>query len=370
MSIQDERDLRSRLGGLLDGVEAAPAPVARAIRRGKVIRMRRWVAAAAGVAVIAAGAVVLPRLIGGNHTVAPIAPRHYKVTVQDLGPTAKGGVIAAGTIDNKHWRIVINKTADCIAESYTLICGTKYSADVGPDGVNLGGSTNGGTQFQFGPVGRNVTRVVIQLSNGSQLDLHPISALGRRWVAFAAPARGIVEAKSFVGNSEYQYGLPFATGGYSDFVTWLRPGQAGLPRASAQVGSGNVQGVTWQGSVSIGPWGYCAAAAGGTYCIPTTSNPKPPAIGKPLLQLGCAPLYTDGNPAKQIGAVAVLMVPAGVKNLVLKFADGSHLRLVATYVGGTRVIAYGLPKRPKAVGALEYGFPGQLVGSTSADWMC
>jgi hypothetical protein len=122
----------------------------------------------------------------------------------------------------------------------------------------------------------------------------------------------------------------------------------------------------WQASVKIGPWGYCATAAGDRDC---QAGVTPPAIGKPLLQFGCAPLYTAST-TKEVGSSSVVVVPAGVKNLVLKFADGSRLRLVATYVGGTRAIGFGLPKRPRVVRALEYGFAGQLLGSTSALWMC
>jgi hypothetical protein len=60
-----------------------------------------------------------------------------------------------------------------------------------------------------------------------------------------------------------------------------------------------------------------------------------------------------------------------VKNVVLTFADGSRQRLVAVPFGGLRLIGYAVPNRPKVARTLEYGFAGQLVGSTSgADWGC
>jgi hypothetical protein len=60
-----------------------------------------------------------------------------------------------------------------------------------------------------------------------------------------------------------------------------------------------------------------------------------------------------------------------VKNVVIKFADGSHLRLVATLLGGMRTVGYAIPNRPKVVRTLEYGFAGQLVGSAPApSWGC
>jgi hypothetical protein len=370
MSIQDERDLRGRLGGLLNSVEPVPAPVARAMQRGKVIRMRRWVAGAVGVAVIAAGAVVLPRVIAGHHAAAPIAPRHYNVTVQDIGPTAKGGVIAAGTINHKRWSVVLDRRMGdgCSPMPQRLMCGLMYyGGDMAPRDVSLDSAGAGGTQFQLGIVGSDVTRVVVRLSNGISLDLRPVSAYGRRWVAVAAPLRTMVEAESFVGKSEYQHAVPWVTATDTEFVTWLRPGQPGLPRVSARVGAGNVDGVAWQTSVSVGPWGYCAAFANGGDCVPTTRSLQPQGIGKPLLAT-CGPLYNVSG--KQVAASGVVVLPAGVKNLVLEFSDGSHTRLVAASVAGTRAIGFGLPKRPSVVRAMEYGFRGQLLGSTLADWWC
>jgi hypothetical protein len=367
MSIQDERDLRARLGVLLDSVDPAPVPAASVLRRGRVIKMRRWVSAVAGVAVLAVGAVVLPSLI--HHSGAtPMSSRHYKVTVQDLGSTVKGGVVGAGTINNRRWRVVLDRSMGdgCAPRPYLLICGSTYDVPAGSREVNLSATGGGSTQFQLGTVGADVTRVVIRLSNGTALDLWPVSAYGHRWVAIAAPPNAIVEAESFVGSSEYRYAVPNMTDGFAQFVAWLRPGQRGLGRASASVGSGSVDGVAWQALVKIGPWGYCTSAGGGGNCWAAVT---PPAIGKRLVQGACAPLYISST-TKEVGAATVVVLPAGVKNLVLRFADGSHLRLVATYVGGTRAIGFGLPTRPRVVRAEEYGFAGQFLGSTSAAWKC
>lgn len=370
MSIQDERDLRTRLGGLLDSVDPAPVPAARVMRRGRVIRMRRWASAAAGVAVLAAGAVVLPGLIRGHQQVTPAASRHYSVTLQDLGPTAKAGLIGAGTINGKHWRVVLdNSQGDgCALETYLMACGQQYGGNVGPRQVNLNAAGGGPTQFQIGTVGPDVTRVVIRLSNGRELDLLPISAYGHRWIAAAAPLHAMIGAETFVGRSEYQHAIPYVGSTYTEFVTWLRPGQPGLPRAFATVGSGTIHGVAWSTSVSMGPWGYCVAFANGGTCYPTTTS-LAPRIGKPLLQLTCGPLYPGAG--RPVGASGVVLIPAGVKNVLIKFADGTHLRLVATYVGGTRAIGYAIPSRPKVVRTLEYGFAGQLLASLSgSNWGC
>ena len=99
MSIQDERELRGRLGALLDGVAPGQAPVSQAVRRGRGIRVRRWIGAAAGLAVIVAGAAVVPVLLQA-HTATPAAPLHYKVTVTKLGSSTAGGMHRRG--NNRH----------------------------------------------------------------------------------------------------------------------------------------------------------------------------------------------------------------------------------------------------------------------------
>jgi hypothetical protein len=302
-----------------------------------------------------------------------MASRHYSVTVQVLGPTARGGVIGAGTINHKRWRVVLDSAfgtnQGCAAQQYLLSCSPNPGIAVGQREASIGEAGEGHTQFEYGIVGSDVTSVVVRLSNGTELDLRPVSAYGHRWVAMAAPVHAIVEAESFVGGAEYRYAVAYVVGTYSEFVTWLRPGQVGLPRSSARVGSGTLDGVAWHETVSIGPWGYCASVADGTMCMPTATLPQLPRIGKTLLQLTCGPLYTKSG--KRIGAAGVGVVPAGVKNLVLTFADGSQMRLVATYVGGTRPFGYALPNRPAVVRTLEYGFAGQLLGSASGTtWRC
>lgn len=129
MSIQDERDLRDRLGGLLGGIEPRPAPVTAVVRRGRGIRMRRWASVAAGLAVIVAGAIVLPGLLRAG-TAAPAAPRPYTVTVKVLGLTAPAGVIGEGTIGTSRWRVVIDRTMGdgCSVGPSVLTCGRAYGA--------------------------------------------------------------------------------------------------------------------------------------------------------------------------------------------------------------------------------------------------
>jgi hypothetical protein len=369
MSIHDERELRARLSVLLDSVQPSLPPVTQVVRRGRGIRMRRWISVAAGLAVIVAGAALVPGFLQ-QHRVSPSAPLHYKVTVTDLAGKARYGVVGAGTINNKRWRIVVTRSMGdgCAPQAYVMTCGLQYGIAVGARQVSLNSGFLNRTQFELGTVGAGVTRVVIWLSNRTELSLYPVKAGGQRWVAVAAPLRTITRAVSFVRNSQYQYALPYLAGGTADFVTWLRPGEAGLPVANVPVGSGELDGVSWHASVHTGPWGYCVSAPNGSTCIPAASPPQLLGNGK-LLSLACGPLYTS-NGKQTVGSSGVKVVPPDVKDVVLRFADGSRLRLAATAVAGTRVFGYALPARPAVVQTLEYGATGLLLHSIAGGWPC
>ena len=229
MSIQDEHELRDRLGGLLSGIEPGLAPVAGTMRRGKGIRMRRWISAAAGLAVIGAGALVLPGLLQGNQA-GPTVPLHYKVTVEPPGPGARAGLVAQGTINGRHWQVVVNggPRNGCEVTLHALTCGRGYGGKPGPGQILFESASAGRTEFELGTVGANVTRVVVELTNGTELDLQPQLIGGARWIGFAAPALTIQRAVSYAGGTELQYAIPYRN---SEFVAWLRPGQVGPRQA-------------------------------------------------------------------------------------------------------------------------------------------
>jgi hypothetical protein len=363
VSIHDERELRERLTGLMGDLEPRPAPVDRAIRQGRGIRVRRWISAALGIGVIALAAIVLPGLVRPQ-PVHPATPRHYRVTVVQLGGVAKGGLIGAGTMDGKRWRVILQRALGdgCAVAQYTLTCGTTNGGDPGARQVSLEDSTDGSTQFELGTVGAKVTRVVIQLTNGSELDVRPVSAYGRRWIAVAAPTSAIRRAESFVGAAEYAYAIPFADKGIDDFVTWLRPGQPGLPRASRSLGSGDYDGAAWHAAISAGPWGYCAVFAAGSGCVPGTSIPRLVPPRDLFGALFCGPLYTSsGKPAGASSGVAA--VPSGVRYVVLRFAGGKQQQMTTVTVAGTTAFVFVIPSHQKIIGALEFSPARQLVHS-------
>ena len=360
MSVHDERELSTRLSGLLDGLEPRPAPVTQVVRRGRGIRMRRWISVAAGLAIIAAGAALIPGFLQ-THRVTPMTPLHYKVTVTTLRGSANGGVVGEGTIGTKRWRVVVNRTmsAGCTAQGYVATCGFGDRSGVGPREVILGGVGNG-PQFEAGTVGADITRVAIHLSNGTVLSLRPVSAYGLHWIAVAAPLHAITWAVSFVGQSEFQYAIPYNGKGIAQFGAWLRPGQAGLPVANRSVGR-----PAWHLAVHAGPWGYCATDAGGSACFPVTSRTQLLSGGVVVLTMSCVQPVTSAN-KPTIGVVAV---PTDVKDVLLIFAGGRRLRMASIAVGGIRVVGYAIPAKPKVVRVLEYGASGQLVHSANGtDW--
>ena len=74
MSIDEEREVRQRLGAALDGMTPSPAPVAATLRRGRTLRVRRRIGVAAGLAVAVGVGLAVPIL--GNQFVrqAPVSP--------------------------------------------------------------------------------------------------------------------------------------------------------------------------------------------------------------------------------------------------------------------------------------------------------
>ena len=192
MSIQDERELRDRLGALLYGIEPGPPPVAGTVRRGQgdqdapVDLGRR-----PEIAVLAAGAVALPGLLRG-HPAAPMAPPHYKVIVIPVGAGARPGLIGQG-IDR---RAPVDGVMSADGRDGVMLTGrgfrrlpsyqdfaTQFTAN--PAALETTGS--GATVLEFGTLRADVTHVVISLPDGEVVSLAPVSWRGRSWVAVQLP---------------------------------------------------------------------------------------------------------------------------------------------------------------------------------------
>ena len=135
----------------------------------------------------------------------------------------------------------------------------------------------------------------------------------------AVPLRTIRRAVSYAGDSEYRYAMPYANDGVAEFSTWLRPGQAGLPRVTKVVGAGDLDGVAWHAAVGVGPWGYCASFINGSSCFATTTVPRLLSAGQIFHSLACGPL-SDGSGKNDGASAGVMAVPPDVKDVVLRFA--------------------------------------------------
>lgn len=370
MSIQDERELRDRLNGLLNGLEPRPAPVASAVRQGKGIRMHRWVSAAAGLALIAAGAALLPGLLRAQR-VSPIAPLHYKVTVEKIGKHARDGVIGQGVTDGKHWQVIESGSHKSPVLSTRGVDSSWIQGPVvqgSPASLLSEPGESGRTSYAiiYGTVSRAVTSLAVSLPDGELLNLTPVTWSGYRWVSVVIPARvRIVRAIAYSGGRELAYAVPF---GDTELTSWWRPGQVGPDRLTRSVGSGVVSGIPWRATAHIGPWGYCYTFANGRACMDTTTNPELVPPGHAISHIGCGRLGNSSPSAPEAGLATAAL---DVRTVVLSFSDGSTASFAAIDVSGGRLFGYAIPAHLTVVRATAYSAAGHIVGSTSAvGWKC
>ena len=328
--------------------------------------MRRLISAAAGVAVAAAGVVVIPMLLQG-HTVSPAAPLHYKVTVEPVGQNAPHGLIGQGVTDGKPWKV----TASGPPSSPTMTSGTFVAMGITAAGVpgapaslaTVAGPSRGDV-IVTGTVGRNVTSIAITLPDGELLSLKPVRWTRYRWVAVVIPARvRIVRAVAYAGSTELGYAVPF---GNSELTSWWRPGQAGPARLTRSIGAGVVDRIAWYYTADLGPWGYCYLQQGGRVCMDSTADPAHVPAGQLISHIGCAE-QTATSPTSGFGAAA-----PDVLKVVLKYSDGSTGAFTTVAVGKDRMFGYSIPGRLHVARSLEYGQAGHLVGSTTSGdgWEC
>jgi hypothetical protein len=370
MSIQDEYELRDRLGGLLHGIEPGLAPVAGTMRRGKGIRMRRWISAAAGLAVVTAGAVIVPGQLQ-HHPATPTVPPHYSVTVSPVSNDAKAGLIGQGTTDGHPWQAVLSAQNDGRGVMVTGFGWPGFGSyqsvadQFTASPAALTTVASGQTVLEFGTVRADVTNVVISLPDGEAISIRPVTWHGRRWVAIQLPERvPIVKAVLYTARGELAYAVPF---GDTELVVWWRPGQVGPARLTKTFGSGVLDGKSWRAVAQIGPWGYCFTFGADTDCLGSTS-PQVLSAGALVSVVACGSFAANvpGGPIAGFAATAV-----GVRRVVFTYADGSTTSYPTFAVGPNRMFGYAVPGNHKIAKSQEYGSAGQLLGSTSgATWRC
>jgi hypothetical protein len=357
MSIDDERELRQRLGAALDTVAPRPAPVDAVVRQGRNFMIRRRIGVVAGIAATAAAVAVLGVAgPGWLHRQAGPPPAPALVTVVPPGPRAPAGLIASGVVGTRRWRVIVRKPTPgrlCI-QAQGLYCGTVKRATE-PVNFELGGGN--GLLIQFGPVKRDVTRVDIRLTDGTVLALHPVRAYGRRFVAYAGPLHlEVAEATAYAGKTELGHAIPFDANWTPSFVRWLRPGQTGPARATYKIGSGVTDGTAWSMSEYVGPWGRCFAGAEQyDYCTfgsgSTLSHGQLTSVRISPGPGGGAGLYTAA-------------AAATVRKVRLALSDGTTISPpVVSAAGGQKFYAFGVRKALRVLRWTAYGASGQQIGS-------
>jgi hypothetical protein len=378
--LTDEELLRDRLGRLIGRVNAGPAPVSAVLQRGRAMRIGHRVAA--GIAVIVSGAAVAAAMTGfahihGHRGAGPVTPLKRsagrpRLPVQRvirLPARAHDGVVAEGTSRgsgwNDTWRVWIDPRTGKV---YDGIVG--FSPRVAGD-LGKARLTNAIATFYYGNieawsgtyavVAPDVTRVVVSVTGGQRLTLYPVEEAGRRWIGLMMPLTMYAATETaYSGRTELGHMMTFS----GDPVTWLRPGQSGLPIQTARIGSGFVpkhSRFPWLATVQAGPWGYCMALNGyqtnGIYadCL-TPAQAKDPGVKA----------VASSRPARLARWLVGTAKPA-VAYLELSFADGSAIRVRTVSVDGQLFYALAIVEGQHAVRWGAFGANGRkLYGGVGA----
>jgi hypothetical protein len=281
MTSQGERDIRERLA-VLNAIEPSPAPVHAAVRQGRTIRLRRRVSVAAGLAVVAATAVLVPGVLRHTPT-PPTVPPHYSVTVNPPPAGNPHGVIGSGTIDGKPWRVIESGIGK---KSVVTGTGQAYfgaeTLSQWPATLQSGGDKS--SVMLFGTLAHSVSRLTFSLPNGTVLDVRPVRWHGQRWFGVMVPQRvPIARAVAYSGGRQVAHAFPFRG---SEIVAWLHPGERGPARESFTIASGAINGTQWSIRAEIGPWGYCLVLPGGGDCTGASGPTPSKAV---LAEMSCGP---------------------------------------------------------------------------------
>jgi hypothetical protein len=362
VSVQEERELRERLGGLLGGIEPRPAPVGLAVRQGRGIRMRRWVTAAVGLAILAGGAVAVPLVLHAPKMTPPASPRQFSVTVNPPQPNAQHGLIGSGTQDGHTWTVVISGHGN-----NTMISGIGSGrvggalVMAGTAAVNIeswgGGSPPNDSETIFGAVRSDVTQVAIILPGGKVLHLTPVRYDGQRYVALVIPPQvPVVRGIAYHDGVELAYSIPYQQAGLDN---WWLPSQVGPARFTKTITEGVADGHHWRVVAHFGPWGYCFDVPNGSTCLGGLDALRltPGHIDQPLT---CGGSYA-GNGDRQ-PMIGLAIASPNVRQVVLRLSGGSTERYQAVGAAGVRAFGYLLPYHQTIRSATMYDAAGHVAG--------
>lgn len=360
MNISDEEDLIGRLDRAFQTITPGQAPVERTVRQGRMIRVRRRLVAAAGLAIVAAG-IAVPVLVHQQAAPPSLSQiRHPHVTVQPPGPHAPAGLIASGTVNGKRWAVIAEKpgtdgatgNAQCFMALSMRNCGA-VTAPSRSDPVAFAGSSTGPTDVMYGPVSGTVSYVTVRLADGTVLTLRPVSVYGFRYVAFAVPLYAVIsKITAYAAHGELASAIPFnSPDGSATVGLWLRPGHTGLSRATHLIGSGRADGRAWSVTAYVGPWGECVLTrAGGN--VSSGCNPVSSPQGTSLLG------WMSGSPGVEYGSTT-----ADVQHVVITLASGQTIRVQTITAGKQKFFAFPLNRGQHAARWQAYNGARHEVGS-------
>jgi hypothetical protein len=368
MSIHDERDLRAQLGTALDDFAPGPIPMQSVVRGGRAMVIRRRVtAAAAAVTVLVAAAVGGPAVFRALHGIsAPSAGTHYHVTVYPPGPTSHKGLIASGRVGHRHWLLIgrYSHSQVCfdvwVPGSGDCTGGQPQRSYRTGDPVSIPGLGTSSPQVDFGTVRADVTDVLVSLSNGQVLTLHPVHVFGTRYaayVAFAVPrSTDVTRLAAYSGRRELAYAVPFTALQYVQAVRWLQPSQPALPPAHRYpLGSGAVGAARWSEYLYAGPWGSCTGnAGGGSFCF--AASPGQLRHGRLAVEVSAA--FVDNT----TGYIVIAVAPS-VSHLRVRMGDGRTFRVSPVSAGGGRFCTFSLVHDRGAVRWIAYSAAGAELAS-------
>ncbi len=341
MKQAEEAALRRQLHAEIDVADPGPAPVEAVFRRSRALKVRRMVAAAAGVAVIAAAAGVVAT--AGQH--APSVPARG------------GGVFASGVASGKPWQLAAVNLAN---PGYRCLPGVLLDGRTGDllqrgfmPGFGLGSiaflalnSGRPGVGFAFLQLRPGVRDVRAILGDGTRLRLHPVTVTlcdqRFRLAGFEYPRQGVkrMVARSADGRTlryapmadYFDPASPFQTG------TWINVEAATGDAASGEIGSGRVRGMPWHMRVTLGPAGECYTSSTGpasqrgsaSVCGPVGPVPvRPSLIVLPYATPTSVLFWYAGTVSAQTAQARA------------QLSDGRTITVIPVVVGGRTYIALG-----------------------------
>lgn len=395
----DEQQLKRRLREELSGLPVAYAPVGAVTSRGRAVRSRRRLTAAAAAAVAAAAVAALfavPAILPGG-LVGGAA-----VTMNSPDPRAPGGVFASGTAFGHTWRLAVRNIAAPGLGCLPAVTLNGHQADLLPGRATAAGSTSqppasrvgytgfltllpGPHQVGYGfvAVHPGVTTVRVKLADRTKLAAQPVTvttcgtrfqlagfaytdANPTRITVFSGPAQTGTTATGWVPFTGHFHTIPPAppTGMWE-----ATPDGQSRPILTGVAGQGTAGRTQWHVDVELGG-GVCHGLSTETTswtacwngdCFSAGANqpghaqqwqsdtcvaiePSPAVIRLTHLPAVGASLAKGGPPSPELTAYAGL-VGARTAHAVAYLSDGTTRRLTPRVVGGRKYIALAVAKQ-------------------------